>query len=85
MSGFDKLRTKENGWVTPEELRDLLADEGYAAGDRTQFLKSVLTRLAADTTGNGGPSRERLREEVEAILCQEQEKHDQEPVAKDNL
>ena len=85
MSDFDRLRTEENGWVTPEELHDVLADEGYAAGGRRQFLKSLLTRLAADTAGNGDPSHARLREEVEAILCQEQEKHGQEPVARDNL
>ena len=41
-----RFRTREGGFVGPEELHDLLLDEGYSAGNREQYLKSLLTELS---------------------------------------
>lgn len=87
MSEFQKLRTPEGNWVGPEELHDVLAEEGYSATDRKQFLNSLLTELAAesahDTPDDGKKSA--LQREVRAILEDEQAKHDNVPKAKDDL
>lgn len=83
MPDIRKLRTPSGDWVGPNELQDLLVDEGYSATERKQFLNAALTELAAESShGNG---RGRLLKEVRAILEREQAKHDSSPVAEDNL
>jgi hypothetical protein len=50
--------------VTPEEIRDVLADEGYSAGERKTWLKSVLT----DIQDGDGRVAEDLIEEINAVI-----------------
>ena len=87
MTTHDRLRTPQGGWVGPEELQDILADEGYSAGERKQYLKTLLTDLTADTPTepHDGEDRRALADEVRCILEEEQDKHGNEPIAKDHL
>ncbi|GGO58543.1 hypothetical protein SAMN05444398_12125 [Roseovarius pacificus] len=87
MSEFQKLRTPTGGWVSPEELHDVLAEEGYSGTERKTFLKSLLTELAADSAHSStieGANRA-LLEEVRSILETEQAKQGNVPMAKDEL
>ncbi len=80
-----QLRTRTGDWISPQELQEVLAEEGYSGTDRKNFLYSILTQVAAesaDHTGAGG-SGEALLAEVRAILEKEQDKHGQRPIAED--
>ncbi|SFD83429.1 hypothetical protein [Roseivivax sediminis] len=71
---LSQLRTPEGNLVGPEELQELMAEQGYSAGDRYQFLKSVLTELdRAESVGDVGRAEE-LSAEIRRILSNEQEK-----------
>jgi hypothetical protein len=58
--------------VSPEEIRDVLADEGYSAGARKTRLKTVLTELQE---GDGAETAERRRliEEINAVIDDSQD------------
>lgn len=81
------LRSPDGGWIGPEELQAILADEGYSAGDRQQFLKAVLTELTRVDPEEAEQSENcrRLLEEVRNNLSHEQEKTDQKPLSDDTL
>ncbi|MGK7755342.1 hypothetical protein [Roseovarius sp. C03] len=80
-----RLRTRSGGWIGPQELHEVLAEEAYSGADRESFLNSVLTELAAESAGHGAPgdSGAALLAEVRAILEQEQDKHGRRPIAED--
>lgn len=84
-SDFKKLRTPDGGWVGPEELHQVLAEEGYSVGIREQYLKTLLTRLskAECKTSQDRESQQALMQEVRNILSQEQEKEGQNPISDD--
>ena len=79
------LRTRSGGWIGPQELHEVLAEEGYSGAERENFLNSVLTELAADSSGHGvsDDSGAALLAEVRAILEKEQAKYGQRPIAED--
>lgn len=54
--------------LSRNEIMAILADEGYSAGGRTGWLKSVLTRLAKEQEGNPDPNRAELVSEITDIL-----------------
>jgi len=87
MADTKGLRTPDGGWIGPEELRTLLADDGYSAGARADYLKELLTALSARTAEGevSDPARARLVAEVRSILEDEQAEHGGEPLAKDTL
>ena len=80
-----KLRHGAGGWIGPEELHEVLANEGYSADQRDQFLKSALTRLtkAESDPSDARQTREALMREVRDILSQEQEKEGRKPMSDD--
>ena len=80
-----RFRTREGGFVGPEELHDLLLDEGYSAGNREQYLKSLLTELsqAEAEHEHHRDGRDALLREVHDILSQEQDKEGNAPMADD--
>ncbi|KRS14529.1 hypothetical protein XM53_02095 [Roseovarius atlanticus] len=84
-SDFEKLRTPDGGWVGPEELHQVLAEDGYSVGNREQYLKTLLTRLskAECRTSNDRESHLALMQEVRNILSQEQDKEGQNPISDD--
>ena len=60
--------------VSPEEIRDVLADEGYSAGARKAWLKTVLTELQeGDGSGAETAERRRLIEEINAVIDDSQD------------
>lgn len=54
--------------LTREEIMDVLADEGYSAGDRKGWLKKVLTRIAQAPQDNPDADREALVREIKRVL-----------------
>ncbi len=84
-SDFEKLRTPDGVWVGPEELHQVLAEEGYSLGTRDQYLKTLLTRLskAECKTSKDRVSQQALMQEVRNILSQEQGKEGQNPISDD--
>ncbi|QFT92755.1 hypothetical protein FIU86_07860 [Roseovarius sp. THAF9] len=84
-SNFEKLRTPDGGWVGPEELHQVLAEEGYSVGTRKQYLKTLLTRLskAECKTSKARETQQALMQEVRDILSQEQGKKGQNPISDD--
>lgn len=76
MPDINRFRTREGGFVGPEELHELLLDAGYSAGDREQYLKSLLTGLsqAEAEHAHHREGRDALMREVEGILSDEQDK-----------
>lgn len=78
-----KFRTDEGGFIGPEELHDLLLDEGYSAGNREQYLKSVLTQLSQEeaTQEHHREGRDALLREMHRIVSQEQEKQGNDPIS----
>ena len=84
-SDISKLRTADGDWIAPEELHEVLADEGYSGDDRKQFLTSVLTELSQEEVRAGRqPDRhEELLNEVRNILSKEQGKEGRDPKSDD--
>ncbi|MEQ8899359.1 MAG: hypothetical protein RID23_19960 [Roseovarius sp.] len=80
---INRFRTGEGGFIGPEELHDLLLDEGYSAGNRQQYLKSLLTSLPhADAEHEPHRAgRDALMREVEDVLSQEQETQGNDPMS----
>lgn len=70
--------------ISPQEIQDVLADDGYAAGERKEWLKSVLTALTSEPSAadESGPERERLIEAVKTVIDENQ---DGRPVSGDLL
>jgi hypothetical protein len=68
--------------ISADEIRDVLADEGYSAGERKTWLKSVLTELQQGPQEASTPERRRLIDEVKSIIAAYQ---DGKPVADDVL
>ncbi len=80
-----RLKASHGDWIGPEELHDILAEEGYSAGTREQYLKSILTEMSkieSDPADNR-EKREALMREVRNILSQEQGKQGQTPMSDD--
>jgi hypothetical protein len=50
------------------EIMAVLADDGYSAGGRKGWLKTVLTRLAQEQPENPDANRAKLVEEIKDIL-----------------
>lgn len=80
-----QLRTGTGDWISPQELQEVLAEEGYSGPDREGFLNSVLTELAAENAGESEASEsgQALLAEVRSILEKEQGKHGRRPIAGD--
>lgn len=80
-----KFRTREGGFIGPEELHELLLEEGYSAGNREQYLKSVLTGLSQAEAAHEHhrEGRDALMREVHEILSQEQDKQGNDPISDD--
>lgn len=67
-----KLRDPRQGEpITRNEILDVLADEGYSAGSRKNWLKQVLTRLTAEDGDDPGQDRQHLIDEIKKILDQQ--------------
>lgn len=63
------LREPQSGAsLTREEIQDVLLDEGYSAGQRKEWLKTVLTQLSAEQSENPDPERSHLISEVKEIV-----------------
>lgn len=60
--------------MSRNEIMDVLADQGYSANQRKEWLKCVLTGLAAQEARSPRPDRAGLIEEVEQILQDDMEK-----------
>ncbi|QFT96007.1 hypothetical protein FIU85_01695 [Roseovarius sp. THAF8] len=80
-----QLRTRNGDWISPQELQEVLAEEGYSCSERVNFLNSVLTDLAAESAEPGAPDRKAaaLLAEVRRILEDEQDKYGRRPMAED--
>ncbi|OWU72702.1 hypothetical protein [Phaeobacter sp. 22II1-1F12B] len=80
-----ELRTRDGNWISPQELQEVLAEEGYSGTGRENFLNSVLTQLAAESADRGEPERRAaaLLAEVRKILEHEQDKHGRRPIAEE--
>ncbi len=68
--------------MTLEEIREVLADEGYSADRRKTWLKEVLTDVTAEHSTTPSPDRAKLIDEIKEIIEQQQ---DGEPLSKDVL
>jgi hypothetical protein len=79
-----KLPERGSRRISPQEIQDVLADDGYAAGDRKEWLKSVLTDLTGEAPGpdGAGPERERLIEAIKTVIDENQEER---PISGDLL
>jgi hypothetical protein len=73
---------REGVTITRNEILDVLADEGYSAGQRKNWLKGVLTRLTADESTAPNSDRQHLIDEIKTILHQQIPGH---PDADDTL
>lgn len=80
---ISRLRTDDGGWIGPEELHQLLVEEGYSAGNREQYLKSILTGLSMADASDNAEMRDALMREVRSILDQEQGRQGEEPMSDD--
>lgn len=60
--------------LSRNEIMDVLADQGYSANQRKEWLKCVLTGLSAKEARSPRPNRTGLIEEVEQILQDDMEK-----------
>lgn len=80
-----QLRTRNGEWISPQELQEVLAEEGYSWSERVNFLNSVLTDLAAESAEHGAPDGKAaaLLAEVRRILEDEQDKYGRRPMAED--
>ncbi|MEQ8256817.1 MULTISPECIES: hypothetical protein [Roseovarius] len=80
-----QLRTRNGDWISPQELQEVLAEEGYSWSERMNFLNSVLTDLAAESAEHGAPDGKAaaLLAEVRRILEEEQGKYGRRPIAED--
>ncbi|MBY5988654.1 hypothetical protein [Roseovarius atlanticus] len=80
-----QLRTRNGDWISPQELQEVLAEEGYSWSERMNFLNSVLTDLAAESAEHGAPDNKAaaLLAEVRRILEDEQDKYGRRPMAED--
>lgn len=80
-----KLRTPDGEWISPQELQEVLAEEGYSGTGRENFLNSILTELAAESADHDEPDGRAaaLLAEVRRILENEQDKYGRRPIAED--
>ncbi|SLN10027.1 hypothetical protein ROJ8625_00144 [Roseivivax jejudonensis] len=70
---LSRLLTPEGNLIGREELQEIMAEQGYSAGGRDQFLKAVLTELGqVDALRNGSEREAEILEEVRDILRNEQ-------------
>ncbi|WP_111735348.1 hypothetical protein [Roseovarius amoyensis] len=60
--------------ISRNEIMDVLADQGYSANARKEWLKCVLTRLSAQEGRSPRPTRAGLIDEVEKILQDDMQK-----------
>lgn len=60
--------TPDRSGIGVEELRILLAEEGYSGDRREGWLKEVLTSLAMDQDRAPTKERERLIDEIKQIV-----------------
>lgn len=64
-----KLKMPRSGEpIRRNEIQDVLADEGYSAGQRKSYLKAVLTELSAEQEKTPSEEREQLISEVRKII-----------------
>ena len=83
---ISKLRAPDGDWIGAEELQEILADEGYSAGNREMYLKALLTELTRATGGAHRTERgQELLAEVRRILAREQGKSGQSPISDDTI
>lgn len=68
--------------ITAEEIRDVLMNDGYSAGERKAWLKDVLTELTDADRRPAGPDRAELVAQIKAILADHQSGR---PIAQDVL
>lgn len=54
--------------LSRNEIMDVLADDGYSAGGRKEWIKTVLTRLAKEQVANPNKKRAELVSEIKNIL-----------------
>lgn len=54
--------------LSRNEIMEVLADDGYSAGGRKEWLKTVLTRLSKAQVDNPNKKRAELVSEVKDIL-----------------
>lgn len=54
--------------ITRNEIMDVLADEGYSADSRKDWLKKVLTRLVTQQSETPSSDQQHLIDEIKAIL-----------------
>ena len=59
--------------VTPEEIRQILADGGYSAGARSGWLKTLLTDITSENSDVSDPNRAKLVEMIKEILDESQD------------
>jgi hypothetical protein len=58
--------------VTPEEIRQILADDGYSVGARTGWLKTLLTDITSEDSAVPDQNKEKLVTLVKELLAQAQ-------------
>lgn len=80
-----KFRTRNGEWISPQELQEVLAEEGYSGTGRENFLNSILTELAAESADHDEPEGRAaaLLAEVRRILEHEQDKYGRRPIVED--
>lgn len=70
---YKPLRAPQTGVpVTREEIKDVLANQGYSADQRKGWLKEVLTELICEERKQPDPNHRRMIKEVKEILDDQQ-------------
>lgn len=70
------------GTVTLQEIEDALADEGYSAAERKDWLKTVLTKLSRKDRDRLSAEEQRIVARIKQILSNHQ---DGDPKSDDTL
>ncbi|SLN65694.1 hypothetical protein ROJ8625_03357 [Roseivivax jejudonensis] len=75
MFDISRFLTPDGELVGPEELQEIMAEQGYSSGDRDQYLKSLLTELGqSDATATKSGRQEQIVQEIRDILKNEQDR-----------
>jgi hypothetical protein len=83
MARFRQPPQTETQEITLQEIGQVLADAGYSAGERSGWLKQVLTELEQSEAGTPTPARRELIRSVKELLRDEQDAGS--PIADDVL
>lgn len=60
-------KSADGRWPSPQEIQDLLADEGYSADDRKGWLKEVLTDLETEHAARPSDDKRQLLDDIKSI------------------